>query len=107
MAERGIIERFRGLMTMIENTDKDEYIDKRRDVTDMIELSNALTAAYLCWYNISSVNGDVRRTPPGETKKVLGLKTFRKRLFAGVNETAVQGLIHINSWKNKKVVKKV
>ena len=102
---------FDRLMTMIENTDKDEYIDKRRDVTDMIELSERVLQplySVLVQY-IGPLAATYDELPPGETKKVPGLKTLfgRDYLPGAVNETAVQGLIHINSLKNKKVVKKV
>ena len=72
MAERELSRGFDRLMTMIENTDKDEYIDKRRDVTDMIELSErVLQPVVFCVGTIyRSVSSDIRRTPPGETKKV-------------------------------------
>ena len=102
---------FDRLMTMIENTDQDEYIDKRRDVTDMIELSERVLQplySVLVQY-IGPLAATYDQLPTGETKKVPGLKTLfgRDYLPGAVNETAVQGLIHINSLKNKKVVKKV
>ena len=68
--DKALSRGFDRLMTMIENTDKDEYIDKRRDVTDMIELSERVLQplySVLVQY-IGPLAATYDELPPGDQK---------------------------------------